>query len=160
MIRKLKYWFLPIIWMAIIFISSSTPYEKQDIKPYLTGVIDFSFIRPYLSWVSFYYNQSEVSIAALGENGFIEFFIRKGAHFGSFFILTILITIALRKTLEWNLQKILVVSFSIAFAYAIIDEVHQGFTPNRTPYYGDVLIDGFGAIIACFILLNWLKKRL
>ncbi|WP_236687136.1 VanZ family protein [Ornithinibacillus californiensis] len=158
--RKLAYWFLPLTWMAVLFFSSSTPYEKQDIKPFLAGKIDFSFLEPFVHWVSFYYNQSQVSVDTLGINGFIEFFIRKGAHFGAFFILLFLFYIAFRKTCQWNLQKILVVSFLLTIAYAIMDEVHQGFTPNRTPYYGDVLIDGFGAITACLILLFCRKKSL
>ncbi|MBC5637914.1 VanZ family protein [Ornithinibacillus sp. BX22] len=156
--RKLFYWFLPIIWMAVIFFSSATPYEKQDMKPLLASIIDFSILEPYFSWVSFIYNQSEVSIAALGVEGFIEFFIRKGAHFGAFFLLMILFCIAFRKTVQWNLHKILVVSFGLTIAYAIMDELHQGLTPNRTPFYGDVVIDGFGASVAYFFLLIRYKK--
>lgn len=75
--RKPIYWLLPIVWMAVIFFSSATPYEKQDMKPLLASIIDFSFLEPYFSWVSFTYNQTEVSIAALGVEGFIEFFFVK-----------------------------------------------------------------------------------
>jgi VanZ family protein len=157
--NKYFYWLLPITWMAILFFSSATPYEKQDIKPFLSDFIDFSFLEPYLSWISFHYHQSEVSTVALGVHGFIEFFIRKAAHFGSFFMLMILFYVAFHKTVSWYLQKKLVVSFSFTVAYAIIDEIHQGFTPNRTPYYGDVLIDGFGALVALLILLFWRKKK-
>ncbi|WP_042142625.1 VanZ family protein [Paucisalibacillus sp. EB02] len=158
--KNYLYWLLPTSWMAIVFFSSSTPYEKQDIKPILSDMIDLSILQPYVSWVSFQYNHSEVSINALGVNGLIEFFIRKGAHFGTFFILMILFYIAFRKTAKWPLHKILVISFFSTIAYAIIDEIHQGFTPNRTPYIGDVMIDGFGTSIAYLILLFWKRKKI
>ncbi|WP_026908908.1 VanZ family protein [Paucisalibacillus globulus] len=153
------YWLLPTTWMAIIFLSSSTPYEKQDIKPFLSSKLDFSFLEPYFSWISFHYHHSEVSMDALGVNGFIEFFIRKGAHFGTFFVLMFLFCIAFQKTVKWQVQKIIVISFLCTIAYAILDEIHQGFTPNRTPYVGDVLIDGIGAFTACLILMFWIKRK-
>jgi len=157
--KKYFYWLLPTTWMAILFFSSSTPYEKQDIKPILSGIVDLSFLEPYLSWISFQYHQSEVSVSAQGVNGLIEFFIRKGAHFGTFLILMIFFYLAFRKTVHWSLKKILVISFLSTIAYAIIDEIHQGFTPNRTPYIGDVMIDGFGAFVAYLMLLFWNRRK-
>ncbi|MFD1849034.1 VanZ family protein [Oceanobacillus bengalensis] len=157
--KKILYWLLPVGWMGIIFISSSTPYENQDIKPLLGSFIDFSFLEPLVSWITFTYNQSLVSVDALGINGFIEFFIRKGAHFGVFFVLLCLFYFAIVKTTHLTYKKAIFISFLLSVAYAITDELHQGMTPNRTPYVGDVIIDSIGAGIAilCISILRWWK---
>src|SRR5690625_7775026 len=84
---KYLYWLLPFIWMAVIFYFSAQPYEKQNIQPYLTEIIDLNFLKQYINWIKFYYNQSEVSVEMLGVYGYIEFFVRIGAHLAVFIIL-------------------------------------------------------------------------
>jgi len=161
--KKYSYWLLPIGWMGIIFGSSATPYEKQDIKPLLGEWLDLSFLEPLLGWISFTYHQSLVSVETHGIDGLIEFFIRKGAHVTVFFVLCWLFYFAFRKTTSLLTEKsAIVVSVLLTIAYAVIDEVHQGFTPNRTPYMGDVVLDSFGAFIAavCLLGFQWWKKRL
>ncbi|MRI67222.1 hypothetical protein GH885_12845 [Gracilibacillus thailandensis] len=51
-------------------------------------------------------------------------------------------------------------AFLTTLVYAIFDEWHQGSTPNRTPYAGDVVLDGIGALIAIFgiLIVNKLRK--
>ncbi|WP_067727084.1 VanZ family protein [Oceanobacillus damuensis] len=158
--RKFIVWLLPIGWMSIIFYSSATPYEEQDIKPFLGTIVDFSFLEPFVDWISFTYNQSIVSVEELGIHGFIEFFIRKGAHIAVFFLLTCFFCFAFRKTTMIRERMIFIFSFVLTVIYAVLDELHQGITPNRTPYAGDVLLDSFGAFIAviCMILLNRYRK--
>lgn len=158
--KRYYYWLLPLTWMGIIFYSSAQPYEKQDIKPMLLETVNLSFLEPFLGWVDFEYNHSEVSVNTLGTIGVIEFFIRKGAHFVAFFVLLLLFYLAFRATVNWSFKRIVAVSISLTIAYAIIDELHQGLTPNRTPYIGDIFIDGFGATTACMFLLFFrIKKR-
>lgn len=156
--RKLFYWLISFFWIIIIFYSSAQPYEKQDIKPLLTNSIDLSFLVPIFDWVSFTYHRSEVSINALGVEGFIEFFIRKGAHFTVYFILVCLLYFALKKSTSISNSGNIIISFFLAVAYAGIDEYHQSFTANRTPYFGDVILDAFGAFVAC-VCLHALHKR-
>ncbi|HLS08689.1 VanZ family protein [Lentibacillus sp.] len=154
--KKYIYWLLPIVWMGVIFYSSAQPYEKQDMKPLLDRTFDLSFLTPLVDWVSFTYHHSEVSTAALGVEGFVEFFLRKGAHVAVFFVLMCLFFVAFRKTSRMRFWAVLVMSFLFTVAYGAIDEFHQGFTVNRTPYVGDVLIDGTGALAAA-ILLGFLQ---
>ncbi|WP_099159864.1 VanZ family protein [Virgibacillus ndiopensis] len=156
--RKYIYWGLPIVWMGVIFYSSAQPYEDQDIKPLLSDTIDLSFLIPLFDWVSFTYHHSEVSVDALGIAGFIEFFVRKGAHFTVFFILACLFIIAIVKSIEINYKRTLFISFLLTVSYAGVDEFHQGFTANRTPYVGDVLLDAFGAATACLLFFWWIIK--
>ncbi|WP_164668070.1 VanZ family protein [Virgibacillus doumboii] len=157
--KKYAFWLLPIFWMGVIYYSSATPYEEQDIKPFLGNTIDLSFLTPFMDWVSFSYHNSEVSVSALGIEGFVEFFVRKGAHVGVFFVLMCLFYIALKRTSSFGIRKLLIISFFLTVAYAGIDEFHQGFTANRTPYAGDVVLDGIGAILAAICLLLFSRRR-
>lgn len=145
--RKKLYWLLPLAWMGVIFNSSSTPYQEQDMKPFLSSYTDLSFLKPYLDSIVFTYHHSEVSVATLGVEGFIEYFIRKGAHVTVFLLLLLFLHVAFRKTTTLALNKCIVWSLFITVLYAAFDEIHQGFTPNRTPYVGDVLLDTVGALI-------------
>ncbi|WP_010532106.1 VanZ family protein [Lentibacillus jeotgali] len=157
--KKYIYWLLPILWMGAIFYSSAQPYEEQDMKPFMERAFDLSFLVPYLDWISFTYHQSEVSVAALGVEGLVEFFIRKGAHLGVFFILMCLFFTAVAKTIGLKLLGALTLSFLLTAAYATIDEFHQSFTTNRTPYLGDVLLDGVGALSAAILLFFFQRYR-
>jgi len=151
--RKYLYWLLPFIWMAVIFCFSAQPYEKQNIQPYLTETIDLNFLKPYINWIKFHYNQTEVSVEMLGIYGFIEFFVRKGAHVVVFFILCCLYYIALRQTITVKFTYQVMIAFVLTLLYAGFDEFHQGYTENRTLYIGDVFLDGFGGGLAVFLLV-------
>ncbi|SHM97044.1 VanZ family protein [Gracilibacillus kekensis] len=158
--KKIGYWLLPILWMAIIYYSSDQPYQEQDIKPFLSDYINLSFLEPYLQSITFTYNQSVVSVDQLGLAGFIEFFIRKGAHVGVFMVLCIWFYLAIRQTSKYsNHRTSSIFAFSATLLYAIFDEWHQGWTPNRTPYIGDVLLDGFGALLAVMLILFIFRKN-
>src|SRR5690625_1921545 len=160
--RKYIYWLLPFLWMGVIFYASSQPYEKQDIKPMLADGLDLSFLEPLLGWIAFTCNGSVVSVATHGIEGFIEFFIRKGAHIAVFFLLTCFFFISIRKSTELLFKQTAAISFFAAVAYAIIDEIHQGFTPNRTSYIGDVLLDSLGsfAAVILFLIIRQWKNRM
>lgn len=157
--KKYLFWLLPVFWMGVIFYSSATPYEQQDIKPLMEDKVDLSFLTPFMDWISFTYHHSQVSVSALGIEGFIEFFVRKGAHLGVFFILMCLFYVAWKRTSRVEVRKIVLISFFLTVAYAGIDEFHQGFTANRTPYAGDVVLDGFGALLAGIGLLLVNQRR-
>ncbi|ASN04711.1 VanZ family protein [Virgibacillus necropolis] len=157
--KKMKYWLLPVGWMGVIFNSSATPYQEQDIKPLLSDSLDLSFLVPVVQHISFYYHHSEVSVAALGIEGFIEFFIRKGAHISVYFILMCLFYLAFKKTIRASMKTRLLLSFIFTSLYAALDEFHQGFTQNRTPYVGDVGLDMFGALLAFILIVVSFKVR-
>ncbi|WP_163526922.1 VanZ family protein [Halobacillus ihumii] len=150
--KKFIYWVPALVWMGIIFYSSSTPYEEQNVKPLLGNWFDLSGLIPLFEGVSFTYHHSEISVENLGIAGFIEFFIRKGAHVTVFLVLTVLIYYALRKTTRQTYQWSISIAWLATLVYAISDELHQGITPNRTPYYGDVFLDGIGGLIAIVLI--------
>lgn len=156
--KKYWYWLLPVLWMGIIFYSSATPYEQQDMKPFLGESVNLGFLEPLVNEVRFTYNGSIVSIETHGVEGIVEFFVRKGAHVFVFFFLTCLFKIALARTTSLRFKIQLLLAFLLTVAYAIMDEIHQGFTPNRTPYIGDVFLDSMGGLIAV-VLLTIIRKR-
>ncbi|WP_174614288.1 VanZ family protein [Virgibacillus ihumii] len=156
--RKYLYWLLPLFWMGVIFYSSAQPYGEQDIKPFLGNTLNVAFLKPYLDWISFTYHHSEVSVETLGVAGLIEFFVRKGAHFGVYFILLCLFFIAFVKTSKCKFWTVIALSYMLTVTYAVTDEFHQSFTANRTPYAGDVVIDGIGAAFAALFLI-FLKRN-
>ncbi|OEH92157.1 VanZ family protein [Bacillus solimangrovi] len=146
------YWLPVFIGAAIIFSFSAQPYEKQDLKPTLSKYIDEEQVAKRFEDVKVYYANKEVSIEALGTTKFIEFFIRKFAHFSVFFMLCFLIFRALNVTaLKLGMKSL--IALLVTGIYAALDEYHQSFTENRTPLIEDVLLDCFGGIVGLIVAI-------
>lgn len=160
-LKQIVIWLLPVAWMGLIFLFSATPYERQDLKPALTDRFDLSVVEPFVDRVNFTYHNSEISVASLGIESFVEFFIRKGAHVFVFFTLTLLFIYAFKKTTNLNFQLLLLFSYLFSVLYAGFDEWHQSLTPNRTPYIGDVFLDSVGSLFAVVVVVTvaFLRKR-
>ena len=97
----------------------------------------------------------------------LEPIIRKLAHFSiytvvGFSVMGFMCTFDIR-----NITKF-ITSICIGVNYAISDEIHQSFTPGRSPRVLDVCIDSAGVLTGIFILIiliilvesifNWLKR--
>ncbi len=143
--------------LLILFISSSMPYQEQSIKPGLSRYIPLGFVD-HLRFISFSYH-GEVSVAALGRSGFIEFFIRKAAHVSSFLVLGIGLIDLTRRRLTPGLAGRF--AYSLAITIAVFDEFHQILTGDRTGLVQDVLLDGTGALIGigCYLLVRRKKVQ-
>ncbi|WP_047150853.1 VanZ family protein [Aneurinibacillus tyrosinisolvens] len=142
----LLYWIPLLLLIGGIFFSSSQPYQKQDIRPEIRKYINEKEIAQRFAEVKFTYVHGEVSVNQLGAAGFIEFFIRKGAHFTLYFLLGFLMYGALRGS-GVGRGKRLVGSLLFMVLYAASDEIHQMYTANRTPLAADVLLDSVGGAI-------------
>ncbi|CAG9612145.1 hypothetical protein BACCIP111899_01317 [Bacillus rhizoplanae] len=158
--RKWLFWIPVLLWIGVIFYSSSQPYTKQDMRSDITKYVNEEFVKEHFSWVSIDYGGgTPVSIANKGVGGFIEFFVRKGAHFTVFGILGALLYIALfqygfRRKEAFQLALLLVA------AYAGIDEIHQSFTGDRTPMWQDSVLDTCGGFTGILISsFYWKGKR-
>ncbi|MDN4071932.1 VanZ family protein [Fictibacillus terranigra] len=157
--RFIFYW-LPVLLVAGgIFYSSATPYQKQDMRPTLSHYLDHTMIADFFSSAGFEYAGEEVSVQALGPAGFVEFLIRKLAHFSVYFLLAFLLYRALRFT--FNRGKTFILSFILTVAYAASDEIHQHFTSGRSPHVEDVMIDATGGLAGLIIavLIYWRHFR-
>lgn len=156
------YFTIAVAVMVILFISSSQTYEQQSQVGLLSRLLKEEPLKEWLSKFAFSYAGSEISIAEKGYFSFVEFFIRKGAHFITYFILGGSFTLALyykQKNFWWG-SFFGVLS---ATGYAALDEFHQMLTGDRTPLFQDVILDMTGAFTAALIILGYLlltKKRL
>ena len=156
------YLVIGLVTMVILFISSSQTYQQQSQVGLLEKILKNEPLKKSLHNIAFNYAGSEVSIAAKGYFSFVEFFIRKGAHFVTYFILGGSFTLALyykQKNFWWGSF------FGIlsATGHAALDEFHQMLTGDRTPLFQDVVLDMSGALTAVVIILGYLlltKKRL
>lgn len=137
--------------MAAIFYFSSQPYHQQDLRPKLHDLLPEQRIIEQFSNVEFNYAGETVSIKHLGVPGFVEFFIRKGAHFFIYFSLGLSVAYALLSTRHW--VRLFLYSVLICALYAGSDEFHQSLTGDRTPLITDVGIDTFGAAVGVVLML-------
>ncbi|MGZ7445240.1 VanZ family protein [Paenibacillus sp. TH7-28] len=158
-LRKLYRWIPALVLMAIIFGFSSQSYEEQDLRPDIEKAISDRSIAERFSGIAFHYAGHEISIGSLGAAGFIEFFIRKSAHFSCYGLLGLLLMYALK---SGGRPRRLLITVLISFLYACSDELHQMLTPGRTALFQDVLIDTAGAIcggILMILLEKWREKQ-
>ena len=150
--------FVARLIILVLFISSSMPYTKQTSVPFLEQHLAQKPLENWLSQFSFRYAGKEISIANVGYYKFVEFFIRKGAHFGTYFLLGGFTSLGLAH--YWSkLGHAAVVSWALATRYAGTDELHQMFTGDRTPLIQDVILDSCGALLGVMLAV-WFLYRL
>ena len=89
--------------------------------------------------------------------GKIEHYIRKLAHFSLYLIVGIL-TMSLMCTFDLKNVKRIFISLAIGVFYAMSDEFHQAFIPDRTASIFDVFIDSCG--VFCGIILVYFCLKL
>lgn len=126
-------WVLVAVCMVIIFcLSAQTAEESSN----LSG----SFILAILEWLGLELEQE---------------FIRTCAHCLEFMGLSVLIFNATYAT--WKTKLTPAIAFAGTVAYAITDEIHQIFVPDRAFQLSDILVDSTGALIGAIASLIILK---
>jgi VanZ family protein len=137
--KKIAIWLPPIAWAAIIFGFSGGPFSGQK-----TGGIVEPLLRFFFPWLS------DTAIYV------IHISIRKLGHLSEYFILGLLV---MRSLLQQSRAKLsrrhAVLAIALTSVYAISDELHQAWVPDRSASILDVLIDAIGAIGGIF----WLYLR-
>ena len=131
-----------------LFISSSQTYEEQTIVPTLQKLFPDQPLEEPLSKLEIPYWGKIISVDERGYYYFLEFLIRKSAHFFTFG--------ALAAFLYWLLPKNIHFRFLIAailtFLAASADEFHQSLTGGRTATWQDVALDMSGALVFLVII--------
>ncbi|WP_078394168.1 VanZ family protein [Shouchella patagoniensis] len=143
----------------LIAFSSSTPYANQDMRGLLNRLPLSWLERTFIADISFTYGGRQIGIAHSNVESFIEFFLRKGAHFFSFMVIGVL---SCRLIAYFcRLRIAMMSSFFIVFLYAIFDEYRQSLVPDRTPLVEDVILDTIGGIVGIFVISLWViyKKK-
>ena len=152
------YLFLPFLIMGLLYWSSSMTAENQSLQPSLEYFIGGKPFEKFLTGIQFQYGGKVISIPNLGYFSFIEFFIRKGAHFFSYFFLGFFWFLGLKKRVREEWLTILL-SILLCIGYASFDELRQSFNPGRTGLMVDVLLDTAGAITGVGIAWFLTKKK-
>ncbi len=109
-----------------------------------------SYWLPIWAWMFFIYSLSSLSEFSIGFTGGFDVFLKKSWHVFAFFVLTALIYRAFR-SYEISKSDSYILGTLGSFIYAISDEIHQLFVPERHGCITDLLIDIIG--IALFIIL-------
>ena len=139
-----------------LYISSSQTYEQQSLIPILQKLLAE---KPFESVVSLLINIIWSTSSFAGENGyyyFIEFLLRKAAHFTLFGLLATGFFLLLPRNSFRFIWATLLTLF-----LASLDEIHQFFTGGRTASIQDVLLDMSGALAFLIIaqILTALKAK-
>lgn len=135
-LKKIFYWGVVILWMALIFYLSHQPVEKSNnLSKEITEIIIETIEKVVPS--------KKFDLRTLNH------ILRKNAHFFAYFILGILVLNALRVS-SINGFNGIILTLMICILYAISDEVHQLFVPGRGGQVRDVIIDSAGAIAGIF----------
>ena len=139
-----------VLMMVLLFISSSQTYEQQSSVSFLSKWLKNEPFKASLSGISFSYAGSIISIETSGYIKFIEFFVRKGSHFFSYFIMGGSLFLGIYPKIKNTVLAFFLAWFS-ATGYAAMDEYHQMLTGGRSPLFEDVALDSSGALTACII---------
>lgn len=126
-VRAVISWAAVLIWMVVIFLFSA----QNGVQ---SGNLSGSLLKKILDFFHFSTEQMD----------FWEMILRKGAHFGVYCILAILLAVAFRAS-GVSLRKGIGLALLMSAAYAVTDEVHQYFVPGRAMRAFDVFIDTCGA---------------
>ncbi len=143
---------LVILWCLIIFLFSN---ETGEVSSKRSQSLLEGLTRKVVNILNL--EENEEKITQFLENG--HRLIRKIAHFTLYFVLSVLVYQALSCDIQKRKNAIL---YSLLFClfFAISDEVHQLFIPNRCCSIKDVLIDTLGSATYLGILYQRKKEKI
>ena len=148
--KKLFHSILVIIWMLVIFNFSSQNGTKSTKT---SGVVTSMVVNVTTSVTNKDIPREEVKKKVEDST----FLVRKTAHFTEYLILGILVLQLLSDYTKIN-KRMLIVSLIICYLYAVSDEVHQIFIPDRTAKVLDTFIDGAGSLVGITIYSIYQSK--
>ena len=136
-------WIPPVAWMGVIFWLSTGSFSTEQ-----TGGWIIPFLKVLLPW------------AGLSQLEFVHWLGRKTAHVTEYAILAWLWQRAFVKAGPSGLSPRgrTFAAFGLTVAYAILDELHQGLTGQRSASAADVGLDAFGGGVA-LIVTSWGWRR-
>ncbi len=144
-VRRLIWFFIAVVWMAVIFSFSATEGEQsQQQSTVVTKIV------------------TEVIGVEPTHKDFlkIEFTVRKAAHVCLFAVLGSIFCGYFGEFSVNSKQRILFATFA-TMGYAALDELHQYFVPDRAARLYDVAIDAAGGLLgatAFFIFMLIINK--
>lgn len=85
-----------------------------------------------------------------------ESVIRKIAHFSIYAVVGALL-MGITSTYNISNKNRIIISLVVGVIYAGLDEIHQSFSPGRTPKFTDVYIDTLGISLGIIVILLVIK---
>ena len=82
----------------------------------------------------------------------VSFWVRKTAHFTIYTLLGLMVSLTIGKRKIFSLGTLGALLF--CFMYAVSDEIHQSFTPDRSCEFRDVMTDTSGAALGILISIS------
>ena len=136
-VRRFLSRYLPLVaWLAFISYASSGSFSASNTS---------RIIGPLVLWL--FPNTSMETLAT------IHFITRKVAHFTEYAILGFLAARAFRTSPRPAIsQRWFLISAALVVGFALLDEYHQSFVPNRTGTIYDSFIDMAGGLTALIFL--------
>lgn len=154
-LKSLEKWFWGgvVLIELILFYSSSMTYKQQTSVPFMERYFKNKPLYGFFDKMGFNYGGKYQSVANDGYYHFVEFLIRKGAHFGTYLILGVFLCLALYTYFKNNHFLQIFIPWFTATGLAAFDEFHQGLTGGRTPSVVDVILDSAGALTGTVIVV-------
>jgi len=156
MLDRILYSIAIIGWLAVIFMFSNMPSQDSNGKSkelIRTSVVSGSVILQELGIFKEVPSKEKIEEIV----SFINYPVRKLAHFSIYFVLGMLIMISLRRCTKLDYYKVCIIAAMSSFLYSLTDELHQKFISGRTGQFTDCLIDTLGAISA-ILLYSFVKE--
>jgi len=124
------------------------PFRRSDVWPWLPVVVWMGLIF-YLS------AQPHSQLPGVAEPS-LDGWIKHGGHAFGYAVLAFLWWRIAHRGL-WSGAAALAIAFALTMLYALSDEVHQGFVPEREFSAIDVVIDAAGAVTALGCVV-WMRR--
>ena len=128
--------------VTILFISSGQTYEQQSLISTLQNMFPDKPFESLLALLKIPYWGHTISVEERGYYQFVEFLLRKAAHFFLFGFVALAFYAVLPK---WRGRWFIALVWT--FILATVDEYHQSVTGGRTPSGQDVFLDMCGAVV-------------
>lgn len=117
----------------------------------------FLYTIPLVAWTLLMITVSSIPGKKLPEVHLFQW--DKLAHSFEFFIFTLLFARYLYFAKHFSIKQSLSYCLSIGIVYAVLDEVHQLFIPNRCCTWQDFLADSLGIVVGCIVAGYYLKRK-
>ena len=150
-ILKIAAWIPAAIWYRFIWGFSAQPAT-------VSGGVSDSLLEQLLEVISPTYAQASPMVQTAAVEG-LSFFERKAAHMFLYFVLFLLLALALY-LVQRKIWRRITAAGVACLLLAALDEYHQTFVPGRSGEPRDVAVDMAGALCALgiWLLLRWICK--
>ncbi len=138
-------WLFVIMWMLFIFSLSSDPGNVSAERSRMVVEI----LEPIIEKIE---GAFEIELMDKSE---LHFYVRKGAHVFSYFVLSLLLVLSFKAS-GFTGVKPYYLGWFIATGFSALDEFYQTFVPGRSGEVWDVLVDNIG--VNTGLLVVWIYE--